>query len=86
VRYFGIEAHSTGPGCITAAIGAAIALGAVLLRNTLKVSGTFNTFLICAAIRVTLGSVIFLIIGRAADRQRLVQKETKAAYGARTYR
>jgi predicted MFS family arabinose efflux permease len=75
VRYFGIEVYSTVLGCVTAAIGAAIALGAVLLSITLKGSGTFNTFLICAAIGVALGSLIFLSIGQRAGRRNLDPEE-----------
>lgn len=69
VRYFGIEVYSTVLGCIIAAIGAAIATGAALLSITLKGAGTFNTFLVAAAVGVSIGSAMFLVVGRMADRR-----------------
>jgi integral membrane sensor domain MASE1 len=71
VRYFGIEVYSTVLGCVTAAIGAAIALGSVLLSITLKGSGSFNTILICVAIGVALGSLIFRNVGHKSVRRYL---------------
>ena len=53
VRYFGIEVYSTVLGCVMAAIGAAIALGAVLLSITLQGAGTFTPIpAVCGSRRV----------------------------------
>ena len=69
VRYFGIEVYSTVLGCVMAAIGAAIAFGATLLSITLQGSGTFTPFLIFAAVGVSIGSAMFLMVERVANRR-----------------
>jgi predicted MFS family arabinose efflux permease len=76
VKYFGIEVYSTVLGIVTAAIGAAIALGSVLLSVMLRTSDSFNPFLVSAACGVALGSLMFVMLGRPRFMRHAPQPES----------
>lgn len=71
VRFFGIGVFSTVLGLLTTAIATASALGAALLGVSLKLTDSFNAFLMFAALCVFAGSALFQLLG-AERYQRLV--------------
>ncbi len=69
VRHFGVRIYSSVLGLIVASLGAASALGAVLLSQFLKPSDSYTGFLVFSAVLVMIGSLLFLMLGtRAANR------------------
>lgn len=63
VRHFGIGVFSTVLGLLTAAIGAAMATGTVMLGLILKQSGGYTPYLLIASSTVFVGSLLFLATG-----------------------
>jgi MFS family permease len=68
-RYFGIAIYSTVLGLLSAAMGAAMGLGNVLLAIALDISDSYNLYLLLAAAGSFIGSGMFLLLGRPAYRQ-----------------
>lgn len=64
VRYFGIGVYSTVLGLLTAAIGGAMSVGALVLGVVLDLTDSFDPFLLIASVTVTIGSVLFAMLGR----------------------
>ena len=64
-RWFGIAVFGTVLGLLTAAMGAAMALGNALLAVVLGATGSFDAYLVIAALAATLGSGLFLLLGTA---------------------
>lgn len=62
-RYFGIAIFGTVLGLLTAAVGAAMALGNVLIAAVLESSGSFTPYLLTAAATAFAGSLLFLLLG-----------------------
>ena len=63
-RRFGLEIYSSVMGLMTMGISFAVSLGAALLGMTLRLTGTFDAFLLICAAAVFAGSLLFLFIGR----------------------
>lgn len=63
VRHFGIGVYGTVLGLLTAAMGAAMATGTLLLGVILKQAGSFDPYLLIASGTVFVGSLLFLSIG-----------------------
>lgn len=68
VRYFGIEVFSTVLGLLTAAMGGAMAAGAVVLGISLEMTDSFNPYLLLASGSVAIGSVLFMMLGNGRYR------------------
>lgn len=68
-RYFGIAIYSTVLGLLSAAMGAAMGLGNILLAIALELSDSFDLYLLVAAVGSLAGSCLFLLLGRPAYRQ-----------------
>lgn len=68
VRHFGVSIYSSVLGLIIAALGAASAIGAVLLSLSLKPSDSYVLFVCGSAIGVLIGSLMFLLLGRHEAR------------------
>ncbi len=68
-RYFGIAVFSTVLGMLTAAMGAAMALGNVLIAAVLQSSNSFGPYLLTAAATAFVGSAMFLLLGLPAFRR-----------------
>jgi MFS family permease len=68
VRWFGLRVFSTVLGLLTAAMGAAMALGNGLLAAMLATTGSFDAYLIAAAGSAALGSLLFLTLGQERFR------------------
>jgi len=64
VRFFGIEVFSTVLGMLTTGVAAASAIGAALLGLSLRLSDSFNAFLLFAAACVFVGGALFQLLGR----------------------
>lgn len=66
-RKFGVAIYSSVMGLMTMAISISVALGSGLLSLTLKLTGTFNAFLLICAVAVFAGSLLMLLLadGRA---------------------
>lgn len=64
-RWFGIAVFGTVLGLLTAAMGAAMALGNALLALVLGATGSFDAYLVIAALAATVGSALFLLLGTA---------------------
>lgn len=73
-RYFGIAIYSTVLGLLTAAMGGAMASGNVLTAAVLKTTNSFNPFLVTAATTAFVGSLMFLLLGRAKYRRTAVSE------------
>ena len=65
-RFFGLQMFSSILGLVTAAIAGGTALGAMLLSGSLQLTDTFNLYLLCGAIVVFVGSLLFTLLGRPA--------------------
>lgn len=63
VRWFGLRVFSTVLGLLTAAMGAAMALGNGLLAALLATTGSFEAYLVTAAAGAAIGSLLFLTLG-----------------------
>ncbi len=63
-RYFAMDIYSTVLGLMTAGVGLAITLGAVLLSFILSRADSFVPFMMIAAASVLLGAINFLRLGR----------------------
>lgn len=62
-RYFGIAVYGTVLGLLTAAMGASMALGNVLLSATLAQSNSYDLYFLTAATTAAVGSAMFLLLG-----------------------
>jgi predicted MFS family arabinose efflux permease len=63
-RKFGVDIYSSVMGLMTMAISFSVALGAALLSLTLRLTGTFNAYLLICAAAVFAGSLLFLFVGK----------------------
>ncbi|MCB2078706.1 MAG: MFS transporter [Novosphingobium sp.] len=63
VRFFGVGVYSTVLGLMTTAMAAASAVGAGLLSVSLRMTDSFNAFLLLAAAGVFCGGVMFQLLG-----------------------
>ena len=64
-RYFGMEVFSSVASLVTAMMAAGSALGTFVLSATLARTDSYDTFLIMGAVAIFLGSIMFLLLGRA---------------------
>jgi MFS family permease len=71
MRHFPIAVYSTAFGILAAAMAIAAAAGSLIQSATLKLTGTFDAFLLAAAALSLIGSASFLLLERAGagDRQ-----------------
>lgn len=67
-RYFDIAVFSTVMGLLSASIGLSMALGNVILAATLKVTDSFDLYLMIAAASSLAGALLFLALGWPAFR------------------
>jgi hypothetical protein len=65
VRNFGVRVYSSVLGIMTAAIATSSSVGAALLSLTLKLTGRYSPFLVASAVAIAVGSLLFLLLGRA---------------------
>lgn len=63
MRHFGIARFGTVVGLLTAAMGAAMAGGSILIALVQRATGSFNGYLLVAAVMTLLGSALFLLLG-----------------------
>jgi MFS family permease len=77
-RYFRIAIYGSTYGLLTAAMGAAMALGNVILSATLAQSNNYQAYFVIAAATAAVGSTLFLLLGLPALR-RSVEPEPVAA-------
>ncbi|MCA3254446.1 MAG: MFS transporter [Alphaproteobacteria bacterium] len=63
-RHFGLNVYGTVLGLVLATMGAAAAIGGLLLSATLTATGSYATFLAISAGTVAVGSLGFLLLGR----------------------
>jgi MFS family permease len=68
-RYFPIAIFGTVQGLLTAAVGAAMALGNVLIAAVLDRTDSFVPYLLIAAATAGVGSALFLLLGLAPFRR-----------------
>ncbi|WP_158241512.1 nitrate/nitrite transporter [Novosphingobium sp. TH158] len=62
-RHFGIARFGTVVGLLTAAMGAAMAGGSILIALVQRATGSFNGYLFVAAAMTAVGSLLFLMLG-----------------------
>lgn len=62
-RYFRIAIYGSTYGLLTAAMGAAMALGNVILSATLAQSNNYHAYFLTAAATAAVGSTLFLLLG-----------------------
>jgi MFS family permease len=63
-RRFSLDIYSTVLSLLSAAIGVSSALGAFILSRTLRVSESFDTFLMLAGSAAFIGGALFVVLGR----------------------
>lgn len=78
-RYFGIAVYGTVLGLLTAAMGAAMAAGNVLLSMTLAQAGGYQTYFLTAATTAAIGSAMFLLLGLPRLKRHIVEPELAPA-------
>ncbi|CAN7208149.1 MFS transporter [Phenylobacterium sp. LjRoot219] len=64
VRFFGIQVFSSTLGLVTAAIGSASAIGALVMGATLKLTDDFTVYLYICTAATFIGSLLFMLLGR----------------------
>lgn len=69
MRFFGIQVFSSTLGLVTAAIGSASALGAMIMGATLKVTDDFTVYLYICTAATFVGSLLFMLLGRPPKEQ-----------------
>ena len=62
-RKFGVAVYSSVMGLITMAITLSIAMGAAMLSLTLKLTGSYQAFLLGGAASILVGASLFLLLG-----------------------
>jgi predicted MFS family arabinose efflux permease len=72
-NYFDMRIFSTVMGLLSASIGSSMALGNVILSVSLKVTDSFNLYLMISASASLLGSCIFLSLGRRKFRSEVAK-------------
>jgi MFS family permease len=68
VRIFGVRIFSSVMGLMTAAISITTSTGAALLGYTLKLTGSYTTFLSITGVTVFVGALMFLLLPAASRR------------------
>lgn len=71
-RHFGLAIFGTVLGLLTAFVGAAMALGNVLIAYVLQRTDSFDPYLVTAAATAFVGSLLFLLLGLPALRRAAV--------------
>ena len=77
-RWFKVEVYSSVLGFMFAGVGAATAIGAILLAATLRQTHSYALFLGISSATVTIGSLLFLMLGRPVWEVELEPVELEA--------
>jgi MFS family permease len=78
VRSFGLTVYSSVLGVMTGAMALSIAIGSTLLSITLAMTGSFDLYLIIAAVAVVAGALLLLLLPRPAQAEEESDRENPA--------